>query len=80
MNQIFLTGPSKSKKKKTEKKPTVNNSATDYSNMDFSLPDKEWNFKISSWNTAGLRAWITKGGLEYIAQENPDIICLQASI
>ncbi|CAF0794509.1 unnamed protein product [Brachionus calyciflorus] len=38
---------------------------------------KEWNFKISSWNINGLRAWIKKGGLNYLEAESPDIFCLQ---
>jgi len=33
--------------------------------------------KLVSWNVNGLRACLTKGFLDYVAQENPDIICLQ---
>lgn len=34
--------------------------------------------KISSWNIAGLRAWVQKkDGLRYLKEEQPDILCLQ---
>jgi exodeoxyribonuclease-3 len=33
--------------------------------------------KIISYNVNGIRAAITKGFLEWLAQENPDVICLQ---
>jgi exodeoxyribonuclease-3 len=33
--------------------------------------------KIISWNVNGIRACLKKGFLEFIKQENPDIICLQ---
>lgn len=33
--------------------------------------------KIISWNVNGLRAVMNKGFMEYINQEDPDIICLQ---
>ncbi|RNA22289.1 DNA-(apurinic or apyrimidinic site) lyase-like [Brachionus plicatilis] len=39
--------------------------------------EKEWNFKIASWNINGLRAWIKKGGINYLEAEDPDIFCLQ---
>ncbi|XP_016954831.1 recombination repair protein 1 isoform X2 [Drosophila biarmipes] len=44
----------------------------------FALPaDKVYNLKISSWNVAGLRAWLKKDGLQLIDLEEPDIFCLQ---
>lgn len=44
----------------------------------FTLPsDKTFNLKISSWNVAGLRAWIKKDGLNLLDLEEPDIFCLQ---
>ncbi|KAG6459831.1 hypothetical protein O3G_MSEX011635 [Manduca sexta] len=67
----------------TEKKaPLKNKSATDYEEIDFSNESKspqgkDWNFKISSWNVDGIRAWLGKGGLDYIKYEKPDILCLQ---
>ena len=33
--------------------------------------------KLVSWNVNGLRAVLGKGFLDYVAQENPDILCLQ---
>ena len=33
--------------------------------------------KLVSWNVNGLRAVLGKGFLDYVAQEQPDIICLQ---
>lgn len=33
--------------------------------------------KLISWNVNGLRAVLKKGFMEYIEQEDPDIICLQ---
>lgn len=33
--------------------------------------------KIISWNVNGLRACVKKGFLEFLKEENPDIICLQ---
>ncbi|XP_065087336.1 recombination repair protein 1-like isoform X2 [Ochlerotatus camptorhynchus] len=73
-------GAPAAKKPKAEKKtatPKVNKSATDYSKLSFDLPEKEFNFKISSWNVAGLRSWVGKAGLEFFEHENPDIMCIQ---
>ncbi|XP_029715074.1 DNA-(apurinic or apyrimidinic site) endonuclease isoform X2 [Aedes albopictus] len=69
------------KKPKAEKKPAapkVNKSATDYASVSFDIPGgKEFNFKISSWNVAGLRSWVSKGGLDFFEHEKPDILCVQ---
>lgn len=35
------------------------------------------NIKLLSWNVNGLRAAIKKGFLDFVAKENPDILCLQ---
>jgi AP endonuclease-1 len=35
------------------------------------------NIKVASWNINGIRAWLTNGGLKYIDQEQPDMICFQ---
>uniref|UniRef100_A0A182QQ96 DNA-(apurinic or apyrimidinic site) endonuclease n=1 Tax=Anopheles farauti TaxID=69004 RepID=A0A182QQ96_9DIPT len=69
----------KAKKTKAAAAPKMNKCATDYSSLSFALDDeaKQWNCKISSWNVAGLRGWIGKGGLEFIEHEQPDIVCLQ---
>ncbi|CAK1544691.1 unnamed protein product [Leptosia nina] len=63
-------------------KKTTNKSSTQYDKIDFSNSSKnaqnrEWNIKISCWNVDGIRAWLGKGGLEYIAHEKPNILCLQ---
>jgi hypothetical protein len=33
--------------------------------------------KLVSWNINGIRGWLTNGGLKYIDQEQPDMICFQ---
>lgn len=35
------------------------------------------NLKIVSWNVNGIRAWLTNGGLNYLNEEQADIICFQ---
>ncbi|XP_034238795.1 DNA-(apurinic or apyrimidinic site) lyase-like isoform X2 [Thrips palmi] len=70
------------KKAKVEEKTLLNKTDTDYDSIEFTSNAKtkdgdSWNLKISSWNVAGLRAWIKKNGLEYIKHEKPDILCLQ---
>ncbi|CAH2063081.1 unnamed protein product, partial [Iphiclides podalirius] len=65
-----------------KKAPPKNKASTNYENIDFSNASKtnegkEWNFKIASWNVDGIRAWLDKGGLDYIKFEKPDILCLQ---
>lgn len=65
-----------------KKAPPKNKSLSDYESIDFSNTStnsqgKEWNFKISSWNVDGIRAWATKGGLDYFKYEKPDILCIQ---
>lgn len=74
-------GEPSTKKPKADKKsaatPKLNKCVTNYSELNFDINDKEYNLKISSWNVAGLRGWIEKGGLEYIEHEKPDILCLQ---
>lgn len=64
------------------KAPPKNKATTNYEDLDFSISarnslEKEWNFKIASWNVDGVRAWLSKGGLDYIKYEKPDILCLQ---
>uniref|UniRef100_A0A182WHJ8 exodeoxyribonuclease III n=1 Tax=Anopheles minimus TaxID=112268 RepID=A0A182WHJ8_9DIPT len=71
------TVPSKEKKAKVAA-PKMNKCATDYGTISFELEEaKPWNLKISSWNVAGLRSWIGKGGLEFLDHEQPDILCVQ---
>lgn len=71
--------PTKAKKAKA---PLMNATTTKYNKEDFILPPKEdgveqFNFKISSWNVAGLRSWLNKDGLRFLEYESPDIFCLQ---
>ncbi|KAM6106921.1 LOW QUALITY PROTEIN: DNA repair nuclease/redox regulator APEX1-like, partial [Phoenicopterus ruber ruber] len=33
--------------------------------------------KVTSWNVDGLRAWVRKGGLQWVQGEAPDVLCLQ---
>jgi len=33
--------------------------------------------KLASWNVNGLRSCLTKGFLEYVRNEDPDVLCLQ---
>lgn len=59
-----------------------NKSVTDFEVLDFANSSsnnigKSWNFKISSWNVDGIRAWLSKGCLDYLKYEKPDILCLQ---
>ncbi|XP_049888126.1 DNA-(apurinic or apyrimidinic site) endonuclease [Pectinophora gossypiella] len=65
------------KKAPAKNKATTNYEEIDFSNSSKSPQGKEWNFKIASWNVDGIRAWMSKGGLDYIKYEKPDILCLQ---
>ncbi|RVE52290.1 hypothetical protein evm_003080 [Chilo suppressalis] len=83
--------PTKRRRKQAEEKAPAadkkkaalkNKAATNYEELDFAnssknAQGKEWNYKISSWNVDGIRAWLGKGGLEYLKHEQPDILCLQ---
>ncbi|XP_064542133.1 recombination repair protein 1-like isoform X1 [Drosophila montana] len=67
---------SKAKKAATQKVEAE--SAGSYEKSLFTSPtDKPFNLKISSWNVAGLRAWLKKDGLKFVDFEEPDIFCLQ---
>ncbi|KRF77955.1 recombination repair protein 1 [Drosophila virilis] len=67
---------SKAKKQATQKVETA--AAGIYEKSLFTSPtDKPFNLKISSWNVAGLRAWLKKDGLKFVDFEEPDIFCLQ---
>lgn len=62
--------------------PPLNPTETKYDDIDFSCSSKNvrgdtHNFSIASWNVGGLKAWLKKGGLTYIKNENPDVVCLQ---
>ncbi|XP_030561979.1 recombination repair protein 1 [Drosophila novamexicana] len=67
---------SKAKKPATQKVEAA--AAGIYEKSLFTSPtDKPFNLKISSWNVAGLRAWLKKDGLKFVDFEEPDIFCLQ---
>ncbi|KAH8352339.1 hypothetical protein KR084_003497 [Drosophila pseudotakahashii] len=72
-NMLNFCFPATKKSKKAEGKSSV-----PLDKDAFALPaDKVFNLKISSWNVAGLRAWLKKDGLQLIDLEEPDIFCLQ---
>lgn len=54
----------------------MNPTESDLSQIDFDS-EKKFNLKIVSWNVAGLRALVSKNGMDYFEHEKPDIICLQ---
>ncbi|XP_076251401.1 recombination repair protein 1 isoform X2 [Rhynchophorus ferrugineus] len=65
-----------------EAKPAQNQTSTKWNTIDFGNSKKSANgetnnFKITSWNVDGIRAWLKKGGLNIIEHDNPDILCLQ---
>jgi len=60
----------------------LNKTDSDFSAIDFSSDCKtkggdKWDFKVSSWNVDGMRAWAKKGGADFIKHEQPDVICFQ---
>jgi len=74
--------PKAKQKKGGSTEAKKNKAATDWDTIDFSSSaktgeDKAWNLKLSSWNVDGLRACCAKGGAEFLAQEMPDVLCLQ---
>ncbi|XP_023942109.2 DNA-(apurinic or apyrimidinic site) endonuclease [Bicyclus anynana] len=80
--------PTTKRRRKVDEKVTEDNKkktpkgVTDYESLDFTnnsknLQDKDWNLKIACWNVDGIRAWLGKGGLDYLKHEKPNILCLQ---
>lgn len=67
--------PSKQEAKE-QAKTKMNPTTSDLTQIDYEV-DKEFTLKIVSWNVAGLRALVNKGGFDYFEHEKPDIICLQ---
>lgn len=61
---------------KKDGKKLLNATDTDWNNQVFRI-DAPFKLKIASWNVSGLRAWLEKGGGNYIMHEHPDIVCLQ---
>jgi AP endonuclease-1 len=70
-------------KKNAESTPAkMNKTSCDFEKLSFdcdskSKEGKEWNLKICTWNVAGIRSWIKKGGLDFLKYEKPDVLCLQ---
>ncbi|XP_064900397.1 DNA repair nuclease/redox regulator APEX1 [Columba livia] len=38
---------------------------------------QRWNFKVTSWNVDGLRAWVRKGALQWVQEDAADVLLLQ---
>jgi AP endonuclease-1 len=61
----------------------LNRTDSDFESLNFDNDCKTkeggntWNFKISSWNVDGMRAWAGKGGMDFVKHEKPDVICFQ---
>lgn len=66
----------KAAKKESGAKKLLNATDTDWENQVFQI-NSSFKLKIASWNVSGLRAWLEKGGRNYIMHERPDIVCLQ---
>lgn len=67
--------PKKAPGSKKDKK-LLNATGTNWDSQQFSI-DNPFKLKIASWNVSGLRAWLEKGGKEYLLHDRPDIMCLQ---
>uniref|UniRef100_A0A6P7GTI1 DNA-(apurinic or apyrimidinic site) endonuclease n=1 Tax=Diabrotica virgifera virgifera TaxID=50390 RepID=A0A6P7GTI1_DIAVI len=63
-------------------KVLLNKTTTDWNSIDFSCSmknkyDVSYNVIISTWNIGGLKSWASKGCMEYLNHESPDIFCVQ---
>ncbi|XP_061211610.1 DNA-(apurinic or apyrimidinic site) endonuclease-like [Neopsephotus bourkii] len=38
---------------------------------------KRVGMRLVTWNVAGLRGWLRKGGLQWVQEQAPDVLCLQ---
>jgi len=61
--------PNENENNKDEKEKTDDNNR-------LSSDGRSPNIKICSWNVAGLRAVVKKNGMDYIKEEDADIVCL----
>jgi len=71
---------SKKSKREDEKVDEVekeNDQKDNFSLVTKTKDGRDSNLKICSWNVAGLRACLKKAGLDYIKEEDADIVCLQ---
>ncbi|XP_065673573.1 DNA repair nuclease/redox regulator APEX1 isoform X10 [Hydra vulgaris] len=59
---------------KDEKMETM---PSDFESKTVTADGRTSTLKICSWNVAGLRAWVNKNGLNYVIEEDPDVLCLQ---
>ena len=85
-NLLFSCFTASKTKKKNDSAAPLNATNTTYNKEDFDLAplaegetaeEPRYNLKISSWNVAGLRSWLKKGGLTFLDYEQPDIFCMQ---
>jgi len=67
-DDVKETTPKKAKVENKEQQENVSNGTT---------AAKDFNFKICSWNVAGLRAWFKKNGLNHLKEDGADVVCLQ---
>lgn len=65
------------KKSKPAKEPEAPILYDDPPDKLVSKDGRDASFKITSWNVDGLRAWVKKKGLDWVREENPDVLCLQ---
>ncbi|KAM8884758.1 DNA repair nuclease APEX1 [Synchiropus picturatus] len=70
-------GAADTKKQKKTKEPEAPILYEDPPDKLTSQDGREVNFKITSWNVDGLRAWVKKKGLDWVREESPDVLCLQ---
>ena len=68
---------SEKKAKKATKEAIPDVSEMDFSSTATNKDGKPWNWKFSSMNVNGIRAWAEKKGHSYITAEDPDIFCVQ---
>lgn len=67
--------PKLKKKATREQIPSVE--GMDFSSESKTKEGKPWNWKFTSMNVNGIRAWAEKNGHSYITAEKPDIFCVQ---
>ncbi|XP_032228962.2 exodeoxyribonuclease isoform X2 [Nematostella vectensis] len=73
--------PKPKRKKKETAEPSINSDVTeaelDTSQDVTSRDGKKSNFKITSWNVNGLRAWLKNNSKSFVSKEDPDVFCIQ---
>ncbi|OQR70694.1 DNA-(apurinic or apyrimidinic site) lyase-like [Tropilaelaps mercedesae] len=76
-NRPSTTSSKKSKPEKATTNTGKQNSEGSEENVAIANYAKKGSLKIASWNINGIRAWLPKGGLDYISKEVPDVLCVQ---